>query len=211
VNESDRGYGMIDFKAQTYDKENIHLGGQGFSLYGFNKGVTKPFEEIIVGVSPEDISKYSIFPANMSLAPDTEGESTIKIIEREETVAKAETKEAVPDNLEDLIFDEKASPATDVLEGFEGVGNDFYASNVSFNGFGSSSTVTGNIKNNSENNFYNASFIIKVFSKTYGMITSLDFSVRSINRGETKAFEEIITGVQPVDIDRYEIIFKSSY
>jgi hypothetical protein len=39
-------------------------------------------------------------------------------------------------------------------------------------------TVTGNIKNNSENDFYNASFIIKVYGKTYGMITSLDFSVR---------------------------------
>ena len=72
-------------------------------------------------------------------------------------------------------------------------------------------TVTGNIKNNSENDFYNASFIIKVYGKTYGMITSLDFSVRSINRGDTKAFEEIIAGVQPVDIDRYEIAFKSSY
>ena len=98
-----------------------------------------------------------------------------------------------------------------MLEGFEDVGNGFYAGNVAFNGFGSSSSVTGNIKNNSENDFYNASFVMKVFSKTYGMITSLDFSVRSINSGDTKAFEEIISGVQPVDIDRYEITFKSSY
>jgi hypothetical protein len=97
------------------------------------------------------------------------------------------------------------------LEGFEGIGNGFYVGNVSFDGFGSSSTVTGNIKNNSESDFYSASFVMKVYSKTYGMITSLDFSVRSIKRGDTKTFEEIITGVQPVDIDRYEVTFKSSY
>ena len=208
VNKSDRDYGMADFKVQTYDNEKIPLGNQGFSIYGFNKGTTKPFEEIIVGVIPKEISKYSIYPARMSLVSDT-GESTIKVIEREKAVAKVETKEVAPDSLEDLLFEDKASPET--LEGFKGVGNGFYAGNIAFNGFGSSSSVTGNIKNNSEENFYNASFIMKIYSKAYGMITSLDFSVRSINRGDTKAFEEIIAGVQPVDIDRYEITFKSSY
>ena len=209
INKSDRDHGMTDFKIKAYDKENIPLGDQGFSVYGFNKGTTKPFEEIIVGVLSKEISKYAIYSAKMPLVSDT-GESTVKIIEREEAVAKAETKEVSPlDSLEDLIFDEKAHP--EELEGLEDVGNGFYASNISFNGFGSSSSVTGNIKNNSENDFYNASFVMKVFSKAYGMITSLDFSVRSINSGDTKAFEEIISGVQPVDIDRYEIAFKSSY
>ncbi len=65
--------------------------------------------------------------------------------------------------------------------------------------------------NNSEDDFYNALFVMRVYSKAYGMITSFDFSVRSINSGDTKAFEEIISGVQPVDIDRYEISYKSSY
>jgi hypothetical protein len=208
MNTSDKDHGMTDFKVQTYDKENAPLGGHRFSIYSFSKGITKPFEEIIVGIRPREISKYSIYPARMPLVSDT-GESTIKIIEIETAIAKAETKEAAPDSLEDLIFDENASP--EALEGFEGVGNGFYVGNVSFDGFGSSSAVTGNIKNNSENDFYNASFIMKVYSKSYGMITSLDFSVRRINSGDTKAFEEIISGVQPVDIDRYEITFKSSY
>ncbi len=52
---------------------------------------------------------------------------------------------------------------------------------------------------------------MKAYSKAYDMITSLDFSVRSINSGNTMAFEKTISGVQPVDIDRYEITFKSSY
>jgi uncharacterized coiled-coil protein SlyX len=208
VNKSDRDHGIADFKVQAYDKEHIPLGTQGFSVYGLRKGISKPFEEIIVGVIPKEIGKYSIYPAKMPLVSDT-GESTIRIIEVEEVVAKAETIEAVPDNLEDMIFDEKSPPKG--LEGFEGVGNGFYVGNVSIDGFGSSSAVTGNIKNNSENDFYNASFTMKVYSKTYGMITSLGFSVRSINSGETKAFEEIIAGVQTVDIDRYEITFKSAY
>lgn len=208
MNTSDRDHGMTDFEVQAYDSENTPLGGHRFSVYSFNKGTTKSFEEIIVGIRPREISKYSIYPARMPLVSET-GESTIKIIEIKKAVAKAEIKEIAPDNLEDLIFDEKASP--EALEGFEGVGNGFYAGNVSFNSFGSSSSVTGDIKNNSENDFYNASFVMKVYSKDYGMITSLDFSVRSINSGDTKAFEEIITGVQPVNIDRYEITFKSSY
>ncbi|KHE90963.1 MAG: hypothetical protein SCABRO_03264 [Candidatus Scalindua brodae] len=91
MNKSDRDHGMIDFKARAYDKENAPLGSQGFSIYGFNKGTTKPFEEIIVGVLSKKISKYSIYPAKMPLVSDT-GESTVKIIEIEKAVAKAETK-----------------------------------------------------------------------------------------------------------------------
>ncbi|MCR4345109.1 MAG: hypothetical protein NUV44_10155 [Candidatus Scalindua sp.] len=209
MNKSDKDHGMIDFKARVYDKENTPLGSQGFSVYGFNKGITKPFEEIIVGVLSKEISRYSIYPAKMPLVSDT-GESTVKIVEIEKAVAKAETKgEAAAGNPEGLTFDETAPP--EALEGFKDIGNGFYVGNVSFNGFGSSSSVTGNIKNNSKNDFYNASFVMTVYSKTYGMITSLDFSVRSINSGDTKAFEEIISGVQPVDIDRYKITFKSSY
>ncbi len=208
VNKSDKVYGMTDFKVQVYDEEGVPLGNQGFSVYGFSKGITKPFEEIIVGVKTKEISKYSIHSSQMPTVSDT-GESTIKIVERRVTIAKTETREIAPDNLEDLIFDENASP--EALEGFEGVGNGFYVDNVSFNGFGSSSSATGNIKNNSENDFYSASFILKVYSKAYGLITSLDFSVRNINSGDTKVFEEIIAGVQPVDIDRYEVVFKSAY
>ncbi len=211
TNKSDRDHGMTTFKVQAYDKENVPLGGQEFSVYGFNKGATKSFEEIIVGVIPKEISKYSVYLARTPLVSDT-GESAIKIIEREKTVAKAETQEVASlDSLEDLIFDEKASAKEEKLEGFEDIGNGFYAGNISFNGFGSSSSVSGSIKNHSEKDYYNASFVIKVFSKSYGMITSLDFSVNNFNRGDTKSFEEIVTGVQPVDIDRYEIALKSSY
>ncbi len=211
-NKSEMDYGMIDFKLLVYDTETVPLGDLGFSLYGLRKGKVSKFEEIIAGVGPKKIAKYSIYPARMPLVSDT-GESTVKIIEKELPTAKTETaniaaKELAPENLEDLLFEE-ASPKK--LDGLEDVGNGFYASKISFSGFGSSSTVTGKIKNNSKDDFYSASFVMKIFSEKYGMITSIDFSVRSINSGDTKTFDEIIAGVSPVDIERYEISFKSAY
>ncbi len=210
MNKSDRDYGMIDFKVQAFDKENVFLGGHGFSVYSFKEGKTDTFEEVITGIEPERIAKYSVSPARMLSVSGT-GESTIKMIEKELQVAKADTKETGPGDLEELLFDEGKTGIPERLEGFKSVGNGFYAGKVSFNTFGSSSAVTGEINNNSENDFFNASFVMKVFSKAYGMITSFDFTVRRIKSGEAKVFEEIIAGVQPVDIDRYEITFKSAY
>ncbi len=212
MNKSELDYGMINFKLQPYDMEDVPLGGLEFSVYGFQKGKVGKFEEIIAGIDTTRIAKYSIYPAQMPLVSDT-GEKTIKIIDRELQTAKTETthiavKELTPENLEDLLFEEIPKGK---LEDLEDIGNGFYASNISFSAFGSSSTVTGKIKNNSKEDFYSASFVMKIFSKEYGMLTSLDFSVRSINSGGTDTFEEIIAGVSPVDIDRYEIAFKSSY
>ncbi len=210
MNKSDRDYGMIDFKVQAFDNENVFLGGHGFSVYGFKKDETENFEEIITGIEVERIVKYSVSPARMQSVSDT-GEMTIKMIAKESQVAKADTKEAAPKDLEELLFDKEKKGTPKELEGLEDVGNGFYAGKVSFNSFGSSSTVTGEIRNNSKNDFFNATFIMKIYVKNYGLITSFDFSVRRIKSGEAKSFEEIVTGVSSVDIERYEIAFKSSY
>lgn len=214
MNNSENDYGMLDFKLQAYDIENVPLGGLGFSIYGFKKGKVGSFKEIIAGIEPKKIAKYSIYPAKRDIVTDT-GEKTIRIIEKQLPSEKAETtkvvaNETAPENLEDLLFDE-AKPEDEKLKGFEDAGSKFYSSEVSFRGFGSSSTVTGKIKNNSKKDFYNASFVMKIFGKEYGLITQFDFSVRNIKSGEVKNFEEIIAGVSPIDIDRYEISFKSSY
>jgi len=210
MNKSDKGYGMIDFKVQAFNKENVFLGGHGFSVYSFKKDKAKAFEEVITGVEIKEIAMYAIYPARMQTVSDT-GESAIKMFEKEVKVAKADTKKEVPEDLEALLFDEGKEGGLGKLEGFKSVGNEFYAGKVSFNRFGSSSTVTGEIRNNSKNDFFNASFVMKIFSEAYGMITSFDFSVRRIKSGETKLFEEIVAGVDPVDIGRYEIAFKNSY
>jgi uncharacterized coiled-coil protein SlyX len=215
MNKSDRNYGMIDFKVQAYNEENVILGGHGFTIHGFRKDSTKTFEEVITGAEIKEIARYAVYPAMMQSVSDT-GESTIRMIEKELQVAKAETekaaaKEAAPKTLEELLFDKGKKEIPKELEGFEDAGNGFYAGKVSFNSFGSSSTVTGEIRNNSEKDFFNATFVMKIYSKDYGMITSFDFSVRRVKSGETKAFEEIVAGVSPVDIARHEIELKSSY
>ena len=211
MNKSDREYGMIDFKVQAYNEEDVILGGHGFTIHGLRKDSTKTFEEVITGVDIKKIARYAIYPAHLQSVSDT-GKSTIRMIEREKPrVAKADTKEAAPKDLEGLLFDKGKKETPKELEGFTDIGNGFYAGKVSFSGFGSSSSVTGEIKNNSKSDFNNASFVMKIFIKDYGMITSFDFSVRRIKSGETKPFEEIVTGVNPIDIERYEIALKSSY
>ncbi|OHB86339.1 MAG: hypothetical protein A3D13_05920 [Planctomycetes bacterium RIFCSPHIGHO2_02_FULL_40_12] len=190
------------------------LGGHEFTINGFRKDSTKTFEEIITGVEIEEIAMYAIYPARLQSVSDT-GESTIRMIEMEPRVAKAETKkvdtkEAAPKDLKELL-DKGKDEVLKELEGFENVGGGFYAGKVSFNSFGSSSAVTGEIRNNSKNDFFNASFVMKIYIKNYGMLTSFDFSVRKIKSSETKVFEEIVTGVNPIDIERYEIALKSYY
>lgn len=210
MNKADRGYDMIDFKVQAYNEENVILGGHVFTIHGFRKDSTKTFEEVITGAEIKKIARYAIYPAMMQSVSDT-GESKIRMIEKELQVAKADTKEAAPKDSKELLFDKGKKEIPKELEGFEDAGNGFYAGKVSFNSFGSSSTVTGEIRNNSKNDFSNATFVMKIYSKDYGMITSFDFSVRKVKSGESKVFEEIITGVSPIDIARHEIAFKSSY
>ena len=214
MNKSDGEYGMIGFKVQAFDKDNVMLGGHEFTINGFRKDSTKTFEEVITGVEIEEIAMYAIYPARLQSVSDT-GESTIRMIEMEPRVAKAEikkvdTKEAAPKDLKELL-DKGKDEVLKELEGFENVGGGFYAGKVSFNSFGSSSAVTGEIRNNSKNDFFNASFVMKIYIKNYGMLTSFDFSVRKIKSSETKVFEEIVTGVNPIDIERYEIALKSYY
>jgi len=96
------------------------------------------------------------------------------------------------------------------LKGFENLGSGFFIRNVSFDSFGSSSTVTGEIKNNSKKDYNLATFVMKIYGN-YGMITDFDFSLRRLKSGDIKPFKEIITGVLPVDIAKHEIVLKKFY
>jgi hypothetical protein len=210
TNKSDRDYSIVDFRIQAYSEENDLLGDHSFSIKGFKRDGTKTFEEVIAGAASERIAKYFIFPAEMPLGSDM-GEGTVEMIGKKLQVAMAETAVKQPQIEEGKTTAKKAWEIAKELEGFENIGNGFFIRNVSFSGFGSSSTVTGEIKNNSKNDLYLASFVMKVYSKDFGMITSFDFSVRRLKSGGIKTFEEIVTGVPPVDISRYEVVFKSSY
>ncbi len=210
MNKSDRDYSIADFKIEVYNEEGILLEGHGFSIRGFKKDSTVKFEEIITGVDPENIAKYAIFLAEVPLASAT-GEEGIKIIERKLQVAMAETGTKQAETEKEILTANKAGETAKELEGFENIGSGFFIRNVSFDSFGSSSTVTGEIKNNSKKDYYLTTFVMKIYSKDYGMINNFDFSVRRLKSGDIKPFKEIITGISPFDIFRYEITFKDAY
>jgi len=209
MNKSDRDHGIAEFKFQVYNKEDVLLESHRFSIGSLRRDSTKAFEEVIVGVNPKNIAKYAVFFAEMSLISAT-GEEKIKIIERKPKVAMKETDTKQAEIGKEKSTAKKAWETAKELEGFENIGSGFFVKNVSFDSFGSSSTVTGEIKNNSKKDYYLATFVMKIYSN-YGMITNFDFSVRRFKSGDIKPFKEIITGARPVDIDRYEIVLKKFY
>jgi hypothetical protein len=204
MNKSDRDHGIAEFKFQVYNKEDVLLESHRFSVGSLRRDSTKAFEEVIVGVKPKNIAKYAVFFAEMSLVSAT-GEEEIKIIERKPKVAMKKAEIGKEESTA-----KKAWETAKELEGFENIGSGFFIRNVSFDSFGSSSTVTGEIKNNSKKDYYLATFVMRIYSN-YGMITNFDFSVRRFKSGDIKPFKEIITGARPVDIDRYEIVLKKFY
>lgn len=209
MNKSDRDHGIAEFKFQVYNKEDVLLESHRFSVGSLKRDSTKAFEEVIVGVKPKNIAKYAVFFAEMSLISAT-GEEKIKIIERKPKVTMKETDMKQAEIGKEKLTAKKAWEIAKELEGFENIGSGFFIRNVSFDSFGSSSTVTGEIKNNSKKDYHLATFVMKIYSN-YGMITNFDFSIRRFKSGDIKPFEEIITGARPVDIDRYEIVLKKFY
>ncbi len=209
MNKSDRDHGIAEFKFQVYNKEDVLLESHRFSIGSLRRDSTKAFEEVIVGVKPKNIAKYAVFFSEMSLISAT-GEEKIKIIERKPKVVMKETDMKQAEIGKEELTAKKAWETAKELEGFENIGSGFFIRNVSFDSFGSSSTVTGEIKNNSKKDYYLATFVMKIYSN-YGMITNFDFSVRRFKSGDIKPFKEIITGARPVDIDRYEIVLKKFY
>ena len=211
TNKSDRDHGIAEFKFQVYNKENVLLESHRFSIGSLRRNSTKVFEEVIVGIKPKNIAKYAVFLAEMSLVSATGEKGEIKIIERKPKVAMKETDKKQAEAEKDILTVMGAQETAKELEGFENIGSGFFIRNVSFDSFGSSSTVTGEIKNNSKKDYHLATFVMKIYSNSYGMLTSFDFSVRRLKSGDIKTFEEIVTGIRPVDIARYEIVPKKFY
>jgi hypothetical protein len=206
VNKSGNYYSTADFKIRVFNNVGQQLGGQSFSVIGFSQEREEAFEEILTGVNEEEITNYTLYYAKMPLIL-AKGEGELKMFERKHGVSM------VAEEGEDHLPEEKQAEreGSKVAKGFEDIGNGFHLGNVTFSGFGSSTSVAGEIANQSGGDIDRASFRMKIFSKEYGMITTLDFSVRRLQAGGSKPFEEIITGVRPTDIDRYEVSSKDSY
>ncbi|MFN3531041.1 MAG: hypothetical protein ACK41Q_00780 [Candidatus Brocadia sp.] len=119
---------------------------------------------------------------------------TVKVAEGTETVEVA--KEYIP---------------TPEEGGFREVGDGFYIRNVTLFPFGSSSQIKGEIKNFSDRDRSIATFAIRIFNASDMLLFTQDFSVKTFRKGETRTFNEIISGYSPLDIARYEIVPKRRY
>ncbi|MGR3310778.1 MAG: hypothetical protein ACUZ77_08380 [Candidatus Brocadiales bacterium] len=110
---------------------------------------------------------------------------------------------------------EEAAPAaptkTPEEEGFQDIGEGFYVKNITFEPFGSSTTMIGKMKNYTSKDYSIAEFVIKVYSPEDFLIGSDDFSIKGFKKGEVDTFKQIITGVAPERIFSYSINFKKPY
>lgn len=103
---------------------------------------------------------------------------------------------------------EEARPKTPEEEGFEKIGEGFYVRNVRFKPFGSSSKVSGEIKNLSDNDYRYAIFNITVYNLDNVLVSDHDFTLKGLKRGIVKRFNLTLTGAEPGNISRYAIRFR---
>ncbi|MFQ5956387.1 MAG: FxLYD domain-containing protein [Candidatus Brocadiales bacterium] len=103
---------------------------------------------------------------------------------------------------------EEAKPKTPEEEGFEKIGEGFYVRNVLFKPFGSSSRVTGELKNLSSIDYRYAIFNIMVYDLDNVLVSDHDFTVKGLKKDTVKPFKLTITGANPGNISRYAIRFK---
>lgn len=104
---------------------------------------------------------------------------------------------------------EKKFSIADVLkaQGFQETGGGFFVRDVKFKSFGSSVEVSGEVMNDSEENYNVADFRIFVYDDKDTLLRSQDFSVKGINKGNVKPFKEIISGVKVSEAVKYAVTF----
>ncbi|KKO20587.1 MAG: hypothetical protein L3J18_12840 [Candidatus Brocadia sp.] len=126
--------------------------------------------------------------------PTPAGTETVKVAVGTETVEAVKERVVTPEE-----------------EGFKELGDGFYIRNVALSLFGSSSQITGEIKNFSDRDWSIASFAIRVYNTAESLLFTQDFSIKTFKQGEVRSFNEIISGYTPLEIARYEIITKRRY
>lgn len=126
-------------------------------------------------------------------------------------LAEAGTETAKVVKGPEVIEEVKERAPTPEEEGFQEIGEGFYIRNVSLFPFGSSSQIKGEIKNLSDMDRSIAIFGIKIYNNSDIPLFTQDFSVKTFKKGETRTFNEIISGYSPLEIAKYEITSKRRY
>ena len=197
MNDSETNYNVANFRIFLFDKGGSFMRKRDFSIKGINKGNVMPFNEIISGVKHAMIDKYAI-----AFGKDIQPYQVTNLIPIESGVAgKGE-----------VSIDKKKPKDTKpkIEEGFKDIGNNFYVRNASIKKFGSSCEITGELKSLSNEYFSIAPFKIKIFNKQKDLIWEQDFSVKGVRGGTIKNFSEFLTGVEPEDVDSFELKAKEA-
>jgi predicted nucleic acid-binding Zn-ribbon protein len=169
-----------------------NLGGRIQDISGLEsriKNLERPGSSVVVGTITAEVAAV---PAVVQAPVGTE---TAK-------VAEAEKRE---------VSEEKAVVPSPEAEGFQGIGEGFYVRNVNLSLFGSSSKISGEIKNLTDKDHSLAPFVVRVYNDANVLLFSQDFSVKTFKKGEVRTFGEIISGYKPLEISKYEIEPKRKY
>lgn len=156
-----------------------------------------------------------VFIKNVALKPFGSSTSTdkekIKMNEmKKPEAALTETKEEQPQSVKEKSVEVAAATTPNKSKDFKAIGNDFYVRGVTFSDYGSSSIMKGEIKNDSRKDMTGASFSLKILGEDGSMIAETELSIISFKSNEIKPFEQLISGVRPTEISKYEIVLKRS-
>ena len=207
INRSNIDYAVARYKIQFYDQQDHILESTDRVTANLNAGSTNKFIDIIFGINREDIARHVIIFNDRVLTTYQE-EDEVQLPEKK--MAK-EVKNTVkePGHLasrKKIVKLEKITPVEE--KGFKAIGNDFYLRNVIISEFGNSTSIKGEIKNDSMKNFSSAKFGLKVLGEEGDVIVETEFSIHNIDINEIKPFDKIIRGVQTPQVSEYEIAFK---
>lgn len=186
LNGSKKNYNVTDFIIMLYDKENVFIRDQEFSITGLMSGESKAFHEIISGVHLKDIAKYAcVFGRDQ--------EPLKYVVVNSEKVLDIKK----PKN-------EKAKLNENDLEDFEDIGGNFFIKDIILKTSAYVCKVSGIIRDNSGGYYGLATFVIRFYDENDSLIKDHEFVV-SFNEKSTVKFNEVISGINAEDIDFYEI------
>ena len=190
LNGSNKDYNVADFIIMLYDKKNIFIRKQEFSITGLMSGESKAFHEIISGVHLKNIAKYACIYGK--------DQDPLKYVE----VKSGEVSDILKPNIEKK--DEKAKLINNDLDEFEDIGGNFFVKDVIFKTSDFFCKVSGTLRDNSGGYYGLATFVIRFYDENDSLIKDHEFAV-SFNEKSTVKFSEVISGINVEDIDFYEI------
>ncbi|MHC4138399.1 MAG: hypothetical protein ACYSR1_00840 [Planctomycetota bacterium] len=207
INKSDKDYSRVDLKVKTYSKSDTLLDSHDFSILNLKSGGTKKINQLLFGVKKEKIVKYEFLISRRKALSMDEGEGRQTVVQKPESTMAKEKKFQI-EQTKSVERVKKKLPRK--LDDFKKISNDVYIRIITFEKFGSSSIIKGELKNDSRNDISTVSFIMKLFGEKERVIAEFDFHINNIKSNTIKPFKEMVSGMLPSQILRYEIKYKKT-